>query len=59
MDNYGEPIIENDIIIGYKINDDIGVTVNSSINTLGNKINNVRVKELKNNQFLTNDHLIA
>ena len=51
MDKYGEEIIENNTIIGYKINKNEGVSVKRFINKLGQECNEVTIKELIDGKF--------
>lgn len=51
MDRYGTEIIENNVLIGYKLNDNEGVIVNKYVNEKGYECNSVVVTEMKNGTF--------
>jgi hypothetical protein len=52
MDNYGEEVIENNQVIGFKINDFEGVIVNKYTNTNGEDFNLVYVTDVKDGCLL-------
>ena len=55
MDNYGEPIVENGQVIGYKIFKDEGVVVKDVEDENGVKSNLVTVKEIINGKLVVDD----
>lgn len=55
MDNYGDKVIENNIIIGYKINEFEGVIVNKYTNTNGEDFNFVYVTDVKDGRLIRRD----
>ena len=55
MDNYGEPIVENGHVVGYKIFKDEGVVVKDVINKNGEKSKLVSVKEIIDGKLVVDE----